>query len=48
LENSRPPACHFQWNSWKLGTSIIQVIARVKITSKLSLPQNALVLVYFA
>ena len=32
LENSRPPACYFQWNSWKLGKSIILVIARVKIT----------------
>ena len=40
--NSSYWACHFQWNSWKLGTSIIQVIARVKITSKLSLQQNAL------
>ena len=40
LEKSMPTACHFQWNSWKLGTSIIQV----KITSKLSLQQNALFL----
>ena len=25
LENSRPPACYFQGNSWKLRASIIQV-----------------------
>ena len=28
LENSRPPACYFQGNSWKLGPSIFQVIGK--------------------
>ena len=30
LENSRPTACYFQWNSWKLGASIIWVMGKLQ------------------
>ena len=30
LENCRPMACNFQWNSWKLGAFIIWVIGKLQ------------------